>query len=176
MTGLFASGTTQLTIARNIGFRLGFGNVPPILADHDAQLDWVPSARVGIQCVRMAVGLTLMMDDRSLGELDGTLPGGDVRRGRLEEEERFYESQSLSRCVRAWKRGAGNSTCPLGWHCPAPWRGRRSCAQWRRSARQRCGSSRQTVGLESPCDPCGGSWTWLGRWALEMRREMGDED
>lgn len=43
--GPLHSTTNRLTIACNIGFRLGFRDVSPILADHDAQLDWVPSVR-----------------------------------------------------------------------------------------------------------------------------------
>jgi hypothetical protein len=43
-----------------------------------------------------------VVDDRPFGELDGALPGRDIRRSRLEEEERFYKSQDESRRVEAW--------------------------------------------------------------------------
>ena len=79
--------------------------------------------RLNKYAVWLEARLTLVVQSDTLGDLDGTLPDGEVRRSWLQEEEWLWY------CTVSSKSTIGSVTHPWERHCPALWHGRRSYAQ-----------------------------------------------
>lgn len=76
------------TIPCDIRVRLRLRDIPSILSNHHAQLNYEIQSDTSYQLTKKhLIRLTLMMHQNTLGNLK--LPTRQVTRGRLEEEERF---------------------------------------------------------------------------------------